>query len=53
MTTQIFWKNQELTPVIFDANKEDVGKVIYVEIKKYNRNTLFGSKITSKKEAAA
>ncbi|RPG96409.1 MAG: tRNA (N6-isopentenyl adenosine(37)-C2)-methylthiotransferase MiaB [Candidatus Pelagibacter sp. TMED165] len=51
--TKYFGRTQELTPVIFDANKEDVGKVIDVEIKKYNRNTLFGSKITSKKEAAA
>ena len=51
--TKYFGRTQELTPVIFDANKEDVGKVIDVEIKKYNRNTLFGSKITSKNEAAA
>ncbi len=51
--TKYFGRTQELTPVIFDTNKEDVGKVIEVEIKKYNRNTLFGSKITSKKEAAA
>ena len=51
--TKYFGRTHELTPVIFDTNKEDVGKVIEVEIKKYNRNTLFGSKITSKKEAAA
>ncbi len=51
--TKYFGRTQELTPVIFDTNKEDVGKVIEVEIKKYNRNTLFGSKITSKKEVAA
>ena len=48
-----FGRTQELTPVIFDANNQDIGKVIEVVIKKYNRNSLFGSKIISKKEVAA
>ena len=31
-----------MTSVIFDANDEDVGKIVKVKIKKSNQKTLFG-----------
>ena len=31
-----------MTPVIFDGNDQDVGKIVKVKINKSNRNTLFG-----------
>ena len=34
-----------MTPVIFDGNDEDVGKIIKVKITNSNRNTLFGERV--------
>ena len=34
-----------MTPVIFDGNKKDVGKILKIKIIKSNRNTLFGKMI--------
>ena len=31
-----------MTSVIFDGQKEDIGKILPVRIKKINRSTLFG-----------
>tara|TARA_B100000029_G_scaffold78644_1_gene70116 strand:- start:2551 stop:3852 length:1302 start_codon:yes stop_codon:yes gene_type:complete len=50
---KFFGRTFELTPVVFDASEQDVGKIIDVEIKDYNQNSLFGSKKNSEKEAAA
>ena len=50
---KFFGRTFELTPVVFDASEQDVGKIIDVEIKEYNQNSLFGSKKNSEKEAAA
>ena len=36
-----------------NANRKDVGKIIHVRIKNYNRNTLFGSKENKESEVAA
>ena len=33
-----------MTPVIFDGNDQDVGKIIKVKINNSNQNTLFGEK---------
>ena len=34
-----------MTSVIFDANDQDVGKIIKVKIKKSNQHTLFGESL--------
>tara|TARA_B100000989_G_scaffold237551_1_gene184462 strand:- start:273 stop:1103 length:831 start_codon:yes stop_codon:yes gene_type:complete len=39
---QTFGKSQHMTSVIFDGQKEDIGKILPVRIKKINRSTLFG-----------
>ena len=36
-----------MTPVIFDGNKKDVGKILKIKIYKSNRNTLFGKAINN------
>ncbi len=37
-----FGRSEYMTPVIFDANEKDVGKIIKVQIIDSNQNTLFG-----------
>ena len=37
-----FGRNKFLSPVIFNANENDIGKIINVKIEKSNQNTLFG-----------
>ena len=39
---QAFGRSQHMTSVIFDGQKEDIGKILSVKIKKTNRSTLFG-----------
>ena len=43
--TKIFGRSEYMTPVIFDGNKKDVGKILKIKIYKSNRNTLFGKAI--------
>ena len=50
---KFFGRTFELTPVVFDAKKEDIGKIIDVEITGCNQNSLFGFKKDLKKEVAA
>ena len=38
-----------MTSVIFDANDEDVGKIVKIKIKSSNRNTLFGEMLHKSK----
>ncbi len=40
--TKFFGRSEYMTPVIFDGNDQDVGKIVKVKINKSNRNTLFG-----------
>jgi len=51
--SKFFGRTFELTPVVFDANEQDVGKIIDVKIKDCNQNSLFGSKRSLDKEVAA
>ena len=51
--SRFFGRTFELTPVVFDAEKKDIGRIINVEIESVNQSTLFGSKINSNTEAAA
>ena len=45
--------NNSTSVVISNANEKDVGKIIHVRIKNYNRNTLFGIKENVESEVAA
>ena len=40
--TQTFGRTEYMTPVIFNGCKNDIGKIVPVKIKKFNRSTLFG-----------
>tara|TARA_Y100001970_G_scaffold271467_1_gene366785 strand:+ start:6222 stop:7523 length:1302 start_codon:yes stop_codon:yes gene_type:complete len=51
--SKFFGRTLDLTPVIFDATKHDIGQIIEVEIKDFNKHSLFGSKRNSEKETAA
>jgi len=46
---KFFGRSDYMTPVIFNGNDEDVGKVIKVKINKSNQNTLFGEIIRNTK----
>ena len=43
--TKIFGRSEYMTPVIFEGNEKDVGKILKIKINKTNRNTLFGKVI--------
>ncbi len=52
--SKYFGRTSNLTPVVItNANTKDVGKIIYVRINNYNRNTLFGVKENLESEVAA
>jgi len=40
--TQTFGRSENMTSVVFNGNKDHVGKIVPVKIKKFNRTTLFG-----------
>ncbi len=40
--TQTFGKSEYMTSVVFNGNKEHIGKIVPVKINKFNRTTLFG-----------
>ena len=40
--TQTFGRSEYMTSVIFNGNKEHIGKIVPVKIIKFNRTTLFG-----------
>ncbi len=42
---KFFGRSEYMTPVIFDGNDEDVGKIIKVKITNSNQNTLFGERV--------
>ena len=49
-----FGRTNNLTPVVVsEANDKDLGNVINVRIKNYNRITLFGAKEKEEREVAA
>ena len=39
---KLFGRTEHMTPVIFDGDIKDIGKVVQVEITGSNRNSLFG-----------
>ena len=44
---QVFGRSEYMTPVIFNGNKTDIGKIVQVRIQESNRTTLFGKKINN------
>ena len=42
-----------MTPVIFNGQKEDIGKVVPVKIKQSNRTTLFGDIVSNSSQKVA
>ncbi|MDC3099603.1 tRNA (N6-isopentenyl adenosine(37)-C2)-methylthiotransferase MiaB [Candidatus Pelagibacter sp.] len=40
--TQTFGRSEYMTSVVFNGNKEHIGKIVTVKINKFNRTTLFG-----------
>ena len=48
-SNKFFGRSEYMTPVIFDANNKDVGKIVKVKIKQSNQNTLFGEIVRKSK----
>ncbi len=51
--TQVFGRSEYMTPVIFNGNKDDIGKIVFVKINKSNRSTLFGEIIANSNQKVA
>ena len=51
--TQVFGRSEYMTSVIFNGNKNDIGKIVQVKIKHSNRSTLFGEKINDSNQKVA
>ena len=51
--SQVFGRSEYMTPVILNGNKEDIGKIVLVKIKKSNRSTLFGEIISNSNQKVA
>ncbi len=51
--TQVFGRSEHMTPVIFNGNKSDIGKILQIKIEKSNRTTLFGEKVCSSNKKVA
>ncbi len=50
---QVFGRSEYMTPVIFDGEKENIGKILSVKIVKSNRSTLFGELINNSNKKVA
>ena len=51
--TQNFGRSDYMTSVIFNGNKEHIGKIVPVKIKEFNRTTLFGELVRDLSEKVA
>ena len=52
-STKLFGRTEHMTPVVFEGDKSNIGKIILVKIETSNQNTLFGKiKINKKKMVA-
>ena len=49
----VFGRSEYMTSVIFNGNKNDIGKITSVKIKKSNRSTLFGEIIDNSSQKVA
>ena len=50
---KFFGRSEYMTPVIFDGDKEDIGKIIDVKIYRSNHNTLIGKKFQKSNQKVA
>jgi tRNA-2-methylthio-N6-dimethylallyladenosine synthase len=50
---QTFGRSEHMTSVIFNGNKNDIGKIVPVKIKQINRSTLFGDVINDSSQQVA
>jgi len=48
-SAKFFGRSEYMTPVIFNGNDEDVGKIVKIKINNSNRNTLFGEIVEKSK----
>jgi len=48
-STKFFGRSEYMTPVIFNGNEEDIGKILKIKINNSNRNTLFGEIVEKSK----
>ena len=46
---EFFGRSEYMTPVIFNGNDEDIGKIVKIKINNSNRNTLFGKIVEKSK----
>ena len=51
--TQTFGRSEYMTSVIFNGNKDDIGKILPVKIKQFNRSTLFGDVVNDSSQKVA
>ena len=51
--TQLFGRSEYMTPVIFNGNKEDIGRIMSVKIRQSNRTTLFGDVVNNPDQKVA
>ena len=51
--TKLFGRSEYMTAVIFNGNKEHIGKILQVKINKNNRSTLFGEIIETSDQRVA
>ena len=40
---KLFGRSEHMTSIIFDGGKENIGKIVKVEINSSNQNSLFGT----------
>ena len=52
-SNKLFGRSEYMTPVIFDGNDQDVGKIIKVKIYNSNQNTLFGTSLKKSEKRVA
>ena len=50
---KFFGRSEYMTPVIFNCNDQDIGKIIKVKINYSNQNTLFGEKLVKIEQKVA
>ncbi len=51
--TRVFGRSEHMIPVIFNGQKNDIGKIVQVKINQSNRNTLFGESINISNQKVA
>ena len=50
---KLFGRNQYMSPVIFDGDSENIGKIVQVQINSSNNNSLFGKLLNKQNKKVA